>query len=155
MGVPATKNLDSMAPLGPDGSAPKPCHVRRHVGQVEVPSGPMYKPLGADLKKWRHESSDSVSKKNLKINKNLYICCRTEAGAAVRSNGHPRRGGATDRTAARVVAGRPIGRPHDPTVPAVRSVWPTEAERPANGAAARTRDRAAALAIHKFRRLPF
>ena len=48
----------------------------------------------------------------------------------------------------------PIGRPPDP-VPAdsaVRSDWPTEADWPANGAAARTRGRAAALAVRSFGR---
>ena len=28
----ATQNLVPIAPLGPDGLAPKPCHLRRHVG---------------------------------------------------------------------------------------------------------------------------
>ena len=38
---------------------------------------------------------------------------------------------------------------------AVRSVWPTEAEQLANGVAARTRGRAAALAVRRFGWQPF
>ena len=51
MGVPATKNLVLISSLNLDDLAPKPCHVRRHLGQVIVPARPKYKTFGPDLEK--------------------------------------------------------------------------------------------------------
>ena len=51
MGVLATKNLVPIPPLGSDGLAPKPCHIRQQVGQVVVLASPKCKALRPDLEK--------------------------------------------------------------------------------------------------------
>jgi hypothetical protein len=51
MGVRAEEKLVPNSDLGPDGLAPKLCHLGRHMGLVSVRAGPKYKALGPDLMK--------------------------------------------------------------------------------------------------------